>query len=186
MILTNTTLNRDQAVEVDLTTGAQRIRTDAGALNYLSAYWVQYMDRTPDRSRIYFLSASCSSKYDAATDTFSPCGYGLPSDASGMTFDAAGTLLTRGPYVLDANMQTVWFPGVINQHVPYAALSPDGSTIYFGAGESITTARYSDRVMLERAPIPVNVSRMFVAPNGQWVLVFDSYAGSKVTRVDLH
>jgi hypothetical protein len=53
MILTNTTLNRDQAVEVDLTTGAQRIRTDAGALNYFSAYWVQYMDRTPDRSRIY-------------------------------------------------------------------------------------------------------------------------------------
>jgi hypothetical protein len=57
--------------------------------------------------------------------------------------------------------------------------------VYLGAGQSLTTARYADKAMLERTPISVNADRMLVAPNGQWALVFESYSSTRVTRVDL-
>ena len=45
--------------------------------------------------------------------------------------------------------------------------------------------RFSDKVMLERIPIPVSAKRMFVAPSGAWVLVFQNSYGARVTRVDV-
>ena len=174
-----------QTVEVDLKTGAQRVRADASSWTNDEVSWSQVMDRTPDRSRIYLLSGYCSSRYDAASDSFSPCSAGLYTDFFGMSFDATGSLIGRGPYLLDADMHTVWQPGTVNAHSPHLAPSPDGSTVYLGAGQSLTTARYADKVMLERTPIPVNADRMLVSPNGQWALVFESYSSSRVTRVDL-
>jgi hypothetical protein len=45
--------------------------------------------------------------------------------------------------------------------------------------------RFSDKVMLERIPLPSGAERLFVAPNGTWILAFQDSFGARVTRVDL-
>jgi DNA-binding beta-propeller fold protein YncE len=185
VMLTNMTAHGDQTVEVDLTTGAQRIRADARGLSTWSAYWTQFMGRNDDRSRIYVLGMTCWSWYAASSDTFKPCGSGVYTDYMGMTFDAAGTHMTRGASVFDADTHALWGSGPINQIYPYAAMSPDGASVYLGAGQGITTMRFADKTMLERVPIPVRAERLFLGPSGAWMLVFQNANGSRVTRVDL-
>jgi hypothetical protein len=184
VMLSNMTTQSDQTVEVDLTTGAQRFRTDTRGPSDGTTFWPQFVGRNGDRSRIYLLW-NCWRWYASATDTFSPCGYGQPSDGFGITFDAAGTHLTLGSRVFDADTHLLWSSEAINQIYPYAALSPDGASVYLGAGQGITTMRFADKVMLERIPIPVTAERLFVSPSDAWILAFQNTNGSRVTRVDL-
>lgn len=185
VMMTNMTAAGDQTVEVDLATGAQKIRTDARKLSTWSSYWPQFMGRNTDRSRIYVLGINCWSWYVATTDAFTPCIGGISTDYMGMTFNATDTRMTRGSYVLDADTHTLWGAGPINHVVPYAALSPDGASVYLGAGQGITMMRFADTTMLERIAIPLTAERLFVAPSGAWVLAFQNTSGARVTRVDL-
>ena len=181
ILLTNATLQGNQTLEVDLTTGAQRIRTDAHWLSEAAL-----MDRNPNRSRIYVLSIYCWSFYDASSDMFTSCANPpYVPQLGGMTFDATGQHMTYGAGVLDADTHVLWgMRGIYNQPAT-AALSPDGATVYFGAGQSLRTARLADTTMLSRTPIPVSPDRLFVAPNGQWLLAFQNLNSVMVTRVDL-
>jgi len=183
--LTNRTANGDQTVEVDLTTGAQRIRTDARNLSGTPTPWPQFMGRNPDRSRIYVLGLDCKAWYAVSTDQFAPCGVGMFSQYVGMTFDATGEHLTRGTSVYDKDVNLIWDVPPIVHYAADPALSPDGTTVYVGAGGSLTTARLADKTFLSRTPISVTAERLFVAPNGQWLLVFQNTNGARVTRVDL-
>jgi hypothetical protein len=181
VMLSNPSQSNDQTVEVDLTSGTQRIRTDARKLSS-SAFWTRLMGRPDDRSHIYILGPNCGSRYDPATDTFSACRGGIGTDDAGLTFDATGNFLTRGSYLLDNNMQTLWWPDQSSS----IAVSPDDANIFIGARQGITKMRYADKTMLERIPIPVTVNRLFVSPTGQWILAFESNGEARVTRVDLH
>lgn len=184
VLLTGPTGSNDQTVEVDLTTGAQRIRTDANELHSLAPAWTRDMGRTNDRSRIYILGG-CGAYYDAATDSFFLCRGSFGAPFMGVTVDATGTRLTRGSVVLDRDMFTLYDPGYINGQRPYAAISSDDATLYFGVGPTIRTMRWSDKTLLESIPIPLNAERVFVAPSGAWLLAFQSTNGARVTRVDL-
>jgi len=56
-------------------------------------------------------------------------------------------------------------------------------TVYVGAGKTLTMMRNADKVLLERAPLPLFAERVFAVPGGRFVLVFESSSGAKVTRV---
>jgi hypothetical protein len=185
VMLNNMTAHNDQTVEVDLTTGAQRIRSDARALSTNGPYWTMFSGRTSDRSHLFFLEWTCASRYDASSDTFTTCANGIASDQYGVSVDATGTHIARGEYLLDAGMHIAWTPDAIVHLLPTTAISPDGSTLYLGAGQTLSTARVADHVMLARSSIPISANRVFVSPSGQWALAFESLAWTKVTRIDL-
>ena len=184
VLLSYPTATNDQVVEVDLTSGTQRIRTDARNLSTASPLWTRSVGRPNDRSRIYVLG-SCGTIYDSATDAFMLCRNGSFASSMGLTFDAADTHVTRGNVVFDASLTTMFNVGDINGKPPYVAISPDGATLYLGAGQDIRTMRFADHTMLERIPIPVNAERVFVSPSGAWLLAFQVTNGVRATRVDL-
>jgi hypothetical protein len=181
VMLSAPTRSGDEAVEVDLATGAERIRTDARELSVPTPLWTRYMGRSPDRSRIYFLG-NCSVMYTAATDTFSaPCGGDFVSGVMGFTFDTLGTRFTRGGLVVNADLSGRYAPPMGFT----TAISPGGSTLYLGWTLSINVERYSDKLIVERIPIPITAERIFPSPDGKWLLAFQDYNGARVVRVDL-
>jgi hypothetical protein len=183
----------DQVVEVNLTTGTQRIRTDAHPLNGTYDWWGD-VERTVDRTHIYMLG-SCSSHYDVSSDTFSQCGPNLPATGAitfPMSFDAAGDRITYGDYVLDADVNMLWAPTGTVENPPPAVMAVDGTAEYIATGQSLTMARIADRALIERVPLPLIPNRMLMAPNGKWMLVFswtsfrlEAGPGTRVVRVDL-
>jgi len=175
----------DEAVEVDLATGAQRIRTDARSAVNPYVFWTLSMGRTPDRSRIYMLGSNCSNEYESATDSFTSCTPSVGAQG-GLAFDASGSRFTTSNELLDANLQQLWVHNPLNwQEGDKLAISPDDATIYFGGPFGITAMRFADKTMMERIPIPLTAERLFVDPNGKWLLAFQNTYGGRVTRVDL-
>ena len=183
VMLTWPTHLNDQVVEVDLTNGAQRIRSDARNMSTVNAFWTRYMGRPNDRSRIYSLGP-CGAIYDSASDTFQACVNGSAAIFMGMTFNATGTLFTRGAQVLDTNLQLVCGTSV-NGTPEDAAISADGATVYMGGTGDVRSMRVSDQTMLQRVLLPINAERLFVGPSGTWLLAFQSSGGARVTRLDL-
>jgi hypothetical protein len=176
----------DQAIEVDLATGAQRIRTDARGVGRSYQFWTRFMGRNPDRSRIYLLASDCSMEYESATDSFTPCGPSVVHAEYGLAFDASGSRFTTWNQLLDANLQQLWVHDQLNwQEGDKLAISPDDATIYLGGMFGITAMRFADKTMLERIPIPLTAEKLFVDPNGKWMLAFQNTYGARVTRVDL-
>ena len=184
VVLINPTPNGDQVVEVDLTTGRQRIRTDTRGMSRVVTFLMRFMGRTDDRSRIYIFGG-CVNRYDATSDTFSTCPSNVGGGLDGFTFDASGTYMTLGRSILDAEMHTTWTADPINQWNPNLAITSNDDRVYLGALQSLTTMRFADKVMLERMTIPMGVERLFPDPSGSWLLAFQRQSGAKVVRVDL-
>ena len=184
VFLTYATTSNDQVVEVDLATGQQRVRTDAQLLATVDPLWTRYLGRSPDRSRIYSVGITAGF-YDAASDAFTISLLGVPSTCAGMTFDNAGTLLTRGYEVRDQDLHRVtemYFDG----HGVCSAISPDGSVVYEAdGGANIRSMSLGTGLMIERVPLPLSPDRFFVDPAGNWLLAFKTRQGAKVTRVEL-
>jgi hypothetical protein len=188
VFLSQQTLSNDQVMEVDLTNGAQRFRTDARSLRTNSPWWARVLGRTNDHSRIYILG-SCKAVYDANSDSFTSCAY--PPDNNGpclgITTDESGAHITCGSEVLDAGLH-VLTESRIKGTAARAAISPDGATVYMAGDRDMRTMRLTDKTMLERSSIPLFTQRLFVAPSGNWLLVFGNPYGSssaQVARVDL-
>ena len=184
VFLTYSTTSNDQVVEVDLATGKQRVRTDARLLATVDPLWTRYLGRSPDRSRIYAVGTTAGT-YDAASDTFTISLLGSLSTCTGMTFDNAGAMLTRGNEVRDRDLQRVaemYFAG----HGVCIAISPDGSTVYEAdGGANLRSMSLGTQLMIERVPLPLAPDRLFVDPGGDWLLAFKTRQGAKVTRVAL-
>jgi hypothetical protein len=176
------TRSNDELVEVDLTTGAQKIRTDARAISGAPGpTWTNNVERSGDRARLYVVS---SARYDAATDSWTAGVSGAASGAFGITTNMTGTQLTATNLILDASYRTIWTADPSNQGTTVLGMSTDGATVYVGAGKTLTMMRNADKVMLERTPIPVFAERVFAVPGKSEVLVFESSSGARVTRVD--
>ena len=189
VLLNHMTPSRDYVVEVDLTSHAQRIRTDARQPAVYVGDWYGDVGRTSDRLHIYLLGA-CSRRYDSATDSFSSCINGfspLPTEA-GISTDASGDRIAYGRTVQDGDLNLVWAI-MEDPSQPPTAVSPDGTQVYFGVGQSLTLARIADRIYLARIPLPLVPQRIFMAPDGKWLLAFGwqniNAAGTRVTRIDL-
>ena len=187
VLLDHSTTNKDYVIEVDLTTHTQRFRTDARQPATYVDWWGD-VARTSDRSHIYIVG-SCSTRYDAATDSFTPSASGFsPVVTNGISVDAVGDRVAAGRIVEDSNLGLVWAI-MPDPSQPPTLLSPDGSEVYFGVLANLTLARIADQTYLERIPLPLTPGRLFMAPNGRWLLAFGAKdintAGAYVTRVDL-
>ena len=173
------TRNDDVVVEVDLKTGAQKIRTDAPRTSATSTNWTYSVERSGDRSRLFVVN---SARYDAGTDTWTTIT-DLLGSAFGVTTNTTGTQLTMTNLILDANFGTLWTADASMQGTTVLGMSSDGVMVYIGAGRSLTMMRNADKVLLERTPLPTNAERVFAVPGGRFVLVFENSSGAKVTRV---
>ena len=167
-------------VELDLATGTERVR-DAGRGSAPAIA----VERSIDHA-VGFINDGCLQRYDAASDSFTPCvaspTFGAP------VVDASGATLAVGAYVFDGTpayrVQAASVSGAND-----AALSPDGAALYrlseyFG----LLRFRTSDGAPLDAETLPFVPSSMLASSDGAWViLVQTSYtsAPSRIAVVDV-
>lgn len=184
-LLDNTT-SGDATLAVDLATGRQAIRTDARAA---SASWTRGLAALPDRSKIASVDASCRMLYLAATDSFTPCRSGSVSGLATIndwlpySLNTLGSRLTFGTLLFDGDLSLLGRSPNVVRNMPYyvgLTLSPDGAYYYVGANGTVTKVRVADGVYVERFTVPIPAERLYMSPDGQWMMVFDATRAAKV------
>lgn len=177
------TVDQYQLLEVDLATGAQRIRTDAGTD-------VGSLRRSIDRNVLAMWRAGCIERYVLATDAFGACrSIGDPT-----SIDGRGDYFAVGFAVYDSTLtllrqvstvgETFWFDNV------GTALSADGVYLYECLPwEGLVRARVSDGALVDRSIAPAfNVCEVHVAPDGATAVLTSSNPlanGINLAAVDL-
>lgn len=157
--------------EVDLTTGAQRIRTDAGNMGSVGG---ARLARSFDHSTLV-MNGSYFQRYDAATDAFGPAL--TPPYAWGPTVDGTGQHTVLALDLYDAGLQFVRrIRSPMGAGVPTLALSPDGAYLYEGL-RWIVRARVSDGMVQDRSPAPFVPDLIRVSPDGTLLAMLDRNSG---------
>jgi hypothetical protein len=159
-----------QVVEYDLSTGAQRVRTDAGINQSVTEHVP--MARAADRSTVLFLiDDSCcpieGDVYYAASDTI-----GVKAGTVSGFFFPASSDATGSRFLIGESL----FDGVLNPIVtlippPDAAyptvLAPDASAAYFARDHGYMKLRIPDGAVLERVVLPETPVKLVMLPNGR-------------------
>jgi hypothetical protein len=155
-------------VEVNLTTGAQRIRADAG-----SAYGIS---RSLDQKVLTVAGDGCVERYEAATDMFGPCTTTSPSGGA-PSVDRTGQHFAIQRTAFDASFApigTVQTPWDLGNALP-TMISADGTFIfYYYAPTGIVRARVSDGAIMDRTFVPQFFSTGFLmslSPDGTTMLL---------------
>lgn len=167
-------------IEVDLGSGAQRVRTDAGTNGWVGGI---ALARSFDHSTLvtngngpYF------ERYDAASDAF-----GTPRTARstwGPTVDGTGQHVVVGLDLYDASFQFVrTIRSPIANAVPTRALSPDGVYLFEGL-RGIVRARVSDGGLQDRSPAPFTPDLIRLSPDGTMLAMIELVSG-RVAVMDL-
>jgi hypothetical protein len=166
--------------EVDLTSGAQRIRTDAGNKGWVGG---GALARSFDHSTLVMNGPdSYFQRYDAATDAFGPAL--TTPNLWGPTIDGTGQHIVVGLDLYDAGLQFVRrLASPIPPAVPTRALSPDGVYLYEGL-RGIVRTRVSDGLMQDRSPAPFVPDLIRLSPDGTLLAMFDRIKGT-VAVMDL-
>jgi len=162
--------------EVDLASGAQRMRTDAGNKGWVGGV---ALARSFDHSTLVMNGGgSYFQRYDAATDAFGPA---LASPSSwGPTVDGTGQHIVLGLDLYDASLQFVrQLHSALPQAIPPRALSADGVYLYEGL-RGMVRARVSDGLLQERSPAPFSPDLIRLSPDGTLLAMFDRVAGAVV------
>jgi hypothetical protein len=172
-------------LEVDLAAGTQRVRSDATADAPL---WFIHGERSGDHSTLTIIKDRCLGRFDAATDAFLPCRR-LDVDYESLAVDRTGTRVLAGLDVYDASgqrLRTLDRPFHLNTPTQ-TTISPDGADAYYGMGSSgIAHVRVGDGRLVERLLTPTGIGRVFVSPDGKWLLgLAGAGAPSDLTIVDL-
>jgi hypothetical protein len=182
VILSPRTRNGDLLLEIDLSSGTQRLRTDArgSVAQFPSLFDIA---RSPDGSRVLLFPTGCSMVYLAATNGFSSCTEAQRYGPM-LSFDAAGSSFSTGEQLFDSSMRRLKdFPrSPVRSY--QSALTPDGRMAYLVSYERLVTTLVSGNEILERIQIPMATDRLFMAPDGAWLLLM-SVTDARVARVDL-
>lgn len=154
-------------LEVDLATGAERIRSDAGSTSGIS--------RSLDQKVLTFAGSGCVERYDSATDTFGPCTTTTPSggapsvDRTGQHFAIQRTAFDAS-FAPIGTVRTPWDLGN-----PPTTISGDGAYIYYyNAPIGLVRARVSDGAIMDRTRVPQFSSTGFfmsLSPDGSTMLL---------------
>jgi DNA-binding beta-propeller fold protein YncE len=170
-------------LEVDLGTGVQRFRTDAGDGGHIGE---GLLAPSLDRSVLVLNGGSnLAQRYEAATDRFGPrtsftSYYGLPQ------VDLTGSHVAVGLEVYDASLQflrTVRSMGPGSVQV--ATISADGAFVLqavYPAG--LLRSRVSDGALVDRTPLPFVVDRLSRSADGTMLAALLS-GGGMLTFIDL-
>ncbi len=172
-----------QVAEVDLRTGAVRLRSVPG--------WPLVLDRSADHSLIVALGSSGAATYDATTDSFSPVT-AIPGQNTGNVLianfpgiDSTGQHLLFASRLYDRSLQTSR-QLLLSCSPADPGLSADARWAYVGNGCSVG-ARYekidaATGAVAETVYVPFAPMRLLPLPDGQRLVVV---AGNWLGVVDL-
>jgi len=156
-------------IEVNLATGAQRIRADAGVPSALA--------RSLDQRVLIVAVGGCVERYDIATDSFGACTV-MSQNPALPSVDRAGQHFAIGFTAFDASfapIRTVQSPWDSLSGALPSAISADGAYLYYYYGPTgLVRARVSDGAVMERARVPQFFSTGFLmnlSPDGTTMLL---------------
>ena len=174
-------------LEVDLATGAQRARPEAGLNGRVGAGG---MSRSLDQSVLMIDGEDprCLQRFDVAANAFSACvqpdGFiGVP------TVDATGQRFAVGLDVYDSSFQL--FPKTapaLTFGVPITVLSADGNVLFVSLWNyGIVRLQASDSKILDRTPNTTKPTGVRLAPDGSALVSIESNYGAttKISVIDL-
>lgn len=174
-------------IEVDLATGAQRLRGDAGESGNVGG---GFLGRSLDHSVIVVNGGpGFFQRYDVATDHFGARQSASVYDVTPV-LDATGRYTAVGLDVYDESLQhlrrvhsPVLPPGVVS-----TALAPDGTVLYqilWNTG--LVRSSVVDDAILDRTPNPIQASWIRISDDGTLLVTIEgSYDGDrKISTIDL-
>jgi hypothetical protein len=169
--------------EVDLVTGAQRFRTDAGDSGAVGA---GMLSSSPDHAVVVVGDYGIAQRYEASTDRFGPRLVTTAASAP-LHFDRAGALFALRLGVYDGSsfrlVRTVRSPNPYA--VTAATLSPDGADVYFTVPQrGLLRSRVSDGALLDRSWLYSYADDLWAATDGS-ILVAIHPGGFVVSIIDL-
>ena len=158
----------EHLITVDLATGAQRLRLDAGNAG---ATGTGDLEHSPERSAVILNGgAQAFQRYDAATDAFGP-GRTVINGGDIRVGQGANRVAVSGD-IYDADLQFVLRIGGGGQ--PAIALSPDGSTHYMVAGNTaILRSRVSDGGTIDRMRNLISPLLLCASPDGRLLVTVE-------------
>lgn len=172
-------------LEIDLVTGTQRIRGDAGRRTFPA----KALGRSYDRS-VLVLNDGCLQRYTVASDVFTTCRTDAPQWAP--VADATGSTFATSAYVYDGTLVTrlavtsYWGTAAYTTPIP-VALSPDGSALYQISGTQlgIIRSRTADGTTFDTSPIAgIAPDDVRATDDGQYLIVVQS-SGAGSAKVGL-
>ena len=172
-------------LELNLATGAERFRSDAGDGG--GSIGTDWLERSPDRSALILTNAFGLQRYDAAADAFGARRFtGEPSSGNSVSADAAGQRIAIGARVFDASLQLLRSVKVAPPANPSTRtrLSPDGEYLYSLQGaRGVVRARVSDGAIVDRAASPVVGTMLRISDDGTLLVAIETAPAAATSRV---
>jgi hypothetical protein len=173
-------------VEVDLATGTQRVRTDAGDGGIIAG---ALLGRSLDHS-IFVMNGGPGyfQRYDVLSDHFggrtsASIGYAMPA------LDATGRYVAVGIDVYDESLQLVRTMSTpVRGGFISTAFSPDGAVLYqMISNTGLVRSRLSDGALLDRTINPISAGLLRVSDDGTLAVTFGDPSGAarKISKIDL-
>jgi hypothetical protein len=161
-------------MDVDLATGAQRVRSDAAVNGVVGDV---YVGRSLDGSVLVVnMSTSCLRRYVAATDVFNACVKPRVYDWQ-PTVDATGQRFAIGSDIYDASMQLLpkLGPNLTPGGIANSALSADGQSLFQMLwNPGIVRLNAADGRILDKTSMPVQINKPpHVSPDGNTLVLID-------------
>lgn len=173
------TLAEYQLIEIDLATGTEALRLDAGNAGVVD----NLIARSAGHDFLVTGSGIGTVQvYDASTDRFGPLTQ-LPPYGGGVGVSADGQVITNGLQILSPSLQLVrTVHSTFGGGVPASFLAPDGQSLYYFESRGLIRTRVSDGAVVERSRLPFGVAEIRVSDDGQWAVYYGS-AGMSTGQV---
>jgi hypothetical protein len=159
-------------IEIDLRTGAQRYRGEAGP-GSIGGTQLEgaLLARSHDASVMLVRSLDCLQRYDAASDQVSPCVRGTTLAAIN-SVDGTGQRISIGPDIYDA----AWRHLRRIEMLPAgaggsSALTIDGQELFLPFGAGVVRSNAVDGRILDHQVPPIIPKRVHATPDGKSMLV---------------
>ena len=176
-------------LEVDLATGTQRVRTDAGDGGVIGD---GAMVGSLDHSVIVLTGGpTYFQRYDASTDTFGPresATLGAPDAWDIASMDAKGDWLALGPHIYDGSLQFRATIGAPAGGVPVTALSAAGDVMYeINWFQGIIRVNVGDGTLRDRILNSIRPSMLRASADGTLLITVDSQysSTSRISVIEL-
>ncbi len=168
-----------QLLQVDLATGAEVLRLDAGGAGGVGHLY----ERSPNHDLVLVGDDLGDVQvYHTVTDQFGPLT-SIPNTGGKFGFSADGQVIAEGMVILDAGLQVVRsVRNLIGDGSSASFLTPDGQDLYYITNAGLIRTRVSDGEIVERTDLPFEVRDFRVSEDGQWV-VFRGPEGSSSGQV---
>ena len=176
-------------LEVDLVTGVQRIRTDAGVGGVPGEGGVLADDRIArslDHTVLVFGDAMAYlQRYDSRTDSFGPPLRPGSDIVGDIWVDATGQRAVKARSIYDGSLQflrNIRAPGP-SDFLPPVVMSAAGDVVYEAVSfEGIVRASVDDGMLLDRSRIPIVPAFVRISEDGTLLVVVESMRGT-TTRI---